>query len=1254
MFLHSQKYAGYINFAMTAAITACFFVLPYLIFGTTLHIGGDDSRLFYYFPDLWLKNVSNSTWTSFSSTGAFSTQYYLNPLLMILNIFKQLAIPAYVVQNSIFSLIFVAGFVYFRKFIDIIRPKPTASILQQIFPILGALIYILSPILLLTTLRSYLANIFLIPLIPAFAFWIINFYRTQHLRYLATMGVVSFVFAVAFNAIPWTIAVIMVAGLSLAVPMFHRQSRPNVSKLTRSIALSTGVILATQMFWLLPFAGAILSPGVSVGSRVFDPSFTNTYYTEVQATSKHNSILDPVRNLFHQSLQEDFNWPTKYLYDDWYARIGAFGYIYILVIILALLMKHKQVDGAYNYVITGFLISLFLFTVNIGALRGIFLSFGEIPGFVMFRNFYDKFSLVYVFFFAAATALSLERLYSYATSRHTTRGNQKQKLLIVSVAIVTAVTLYNAKPLASGEVFTRPLRNAPDIGQNIHIPKEYLNFMNAAKNVLPSYSNVFNVPFGNSAFTIISDPSNDAVYAGKSPFKLFTGVNDFSGKLAFPPETSETINRAIEDRNYHLLKNVLSIHNINYLFETSNIPNQVLQSHLYRQSVLQKQDEVFKRALYGEKLFSSEQQNYQLYRVNGTNLETGNALFVAKTIYTSSENLPTQTIYNIADANHVYLRNVPDQLTSSAWQITPFTQDMYGRPLDAKYDWLYITGGYRSILLNYNSLSKGLETMSAQQSVFLASSSQNAVQNSKLSSADVIRVGSNYYLAADLNNIPATQDDSPLIIYTSDGKNLIPDWTMRDSWQLGDCNAHNDTANAVSAIFSETEITLSANDFHNACIFTVSPVKKDALYLLRYNYQTNVQDLSNYIDYSTARDIKLLERGNNGNEWGHAKFFFTGAETGPVKVYMYSGKHQDTSIVRIQDIELLEYHISKELPINSLFSIESSPLMPNHFVHQNLPEYNESLVTGFSSSFPDWNKGDCGAVNAEKRVEFLYEDSGNTVTLTASDGHNACIYQTTAIVGSYNYNLSFDYLSEVPDLLSVYVDYGKGMVPDRFSRSNVPGQWLRFKQKITPPAGVQEMTIYLYSGKAGWNETVSSKIQQVTLTQNLKIYDDNLLLTSQPASNTGWEITDFKKEANHQYTATIQGDSGSLLLNFIEPYHEGWALGFASASGSINYLDTSAHVMVNDYSNGWVLSLNDYCLQSGNCKKESAGQYSARIVIQFMPQKLYYIGISISTTVTLICLLYLLRHFITHFYLLNKIKPQKGTKPAKAHRLHNR
>jgi len=70
-------------------------------------------------------------------------------------------------------------------------------------------------------------------------------------------------------------------------------------------------------------------------------------------------------------------------------------------------------------------------------------------------------------------------------------------------------------------------------------------------------------------------------------------------------------------------------------------------------------------------------------------------------------------------------------------------------------------------------------------------------------------------------------------------------------------------------------------------------------------------------------------------------------------------------------------------------------------------------------------------------------------------------------------------------------------------------------------------------------------------------------------------------------------------------------------------LDEKNHLVVNGYANSWIIDPNEIC-KTGVCKKNEDGSYDMELVVEFWPQRLFYVGLGISGLTLLGCVGYLI------------------------------
>src|SRR5690348_3495783 len=91
-------------------------LLPYIIFQNKLFIGGDDTRLFYIFPDQWINSIGFYSWFHFSTFGINNPNQFIIPFLSLIFVLNFIIKSKVVIDYLFFSLPLILGFIFFQKF----------------------------------------------------------------------------------------------------------------------------------------------------------------------------------------------------------------------------------------------------------------------------------------------------------------------------------------------------------------------------------------------------------------------------------------------------------------------------------------------------------------------------------------------------------------------------------------------------------------------------------------------------------------------------------------------------------------------------------------------------------------------------------------------------------------------------------------------------------------------------------------------------------------------------------------------------------------------------------------------------------------------------------------------------------------------------------------------------------------------------------------------------------------------------------
>lgn len=586
---------------------ALIFILPYYLFEGRLYLGGDDTRLFYVYPDLYLKNTAFFSWYNLSSVGINASNQSILPFLFLWSLLDLIINNKTILSYLAFSLPLFLGFVYFKKFVkELFDLKDPYSLEVYI----GSLFFIFSPIMIFNQMFIFLTTIWLVGLVPAIGYYYLKYLKSANFLYIYISMIMCIVLSIAIFSIPWILGILIPLLFGLIIITFLSKKKEIKVFLKRSLIFFSLIILS-QAFWLTSFlVPFFVRDKTSYAVKFISQDFLNTFAETVKVTATGN-VFYPLLNLFHRQIAFDFNWKLANEFIRLYDKIFLFNLIFFIVVVIGLLSYkkyfNKEERRRYLFILSTFIFSLYLFTVNIGPLRDLFFLLGKLPGFVMFRNFYDKFALGYIFLLSILITISLVLV----------KKRFPKKYYLIN-SFVFFVIILNFSAVKS--TVNSPLWQTESVYRTIQIPEEYLDFMEKIKTTISPTNTILSVPFGTASYTIIKDENSNNAFVGTSPVKIFSGINDISGDFSFNfTRQFDILDRLIVEEKYSEFNEFLYSYNINYVLVTKNIPDQVLKSYVFFTPTLLKQDERFLNAITDKKILTSSDGNYELYTTKKKN-----------------------------------------------------------------------------------------------------------------------------------------------------------------------------------------------------------------------------------------------------------------------------------------------------------------------------------------------------------------------------------------------------------------------------------------------------------------------------------------------------------------------------------------------------------------------------------------------------------------------------------------------------------
>jgi len=311
------------------------------------------------------------------------------------------------------------------------------------------------------------------------------------------------------------------------------------------------------------------------------------------------------------------------------------------------------------------------------------------------------------------------------------------------------------------------------------------------------------------------------------------------------------------------------------------------------------------------------------------------------------------------------------------------------------------------------------------------------------------------------------------------------------------------------------------------------------------------------------------------------------------------------------------------------------------------PHYSlQNLVP--NGSFEDglWQQsvGDCDNYDANGKLAMRLvhdaSDGQNALELNATR-HIACTGISIPVSGGGEHLLSFDYESPNASEASYYLGFNdpahtatSDHIPMTTGRYH---GWRHYSTVIVTPPGASKVSLVFYARATDGNTSIVNRYDNVSLISIPTISDAFYVVHNRddkltaPASIT-YDLVSPTKKMVH-----IKGMTSSFFLAFSESYQpqwqlqvnndkiHGWLNGW-SPFAKPDRIDDQYHYSLDDFLNGWYVDLNDLCSVRHLCTKNGNGMWDAELVIEFWPQRWFYLGGILSFTTLAICIGYLVWH----------------------------
>ena len=517
------------------------FILPFFwLKPGEMDLGGDSNRLYFYDPMSSLKAFAIYSISPYGTSNLIHSQYFI-PFLLFIAFLKSLFHSPTVVIGIFNGFKLAGSFIFMFLIIkELFRKEIGAkmTLVQSTAAILAAFFYTFSPSV-IDNMKYALVTHSQVFLNPMIFYFLLRYLKTLSLKYIWLALLITFLFSSNFALYnPPLFAFYPLVIVFLLFYNFFILQKPIPWK---GIIVCILFFLGLHAFHLFPVASNVFDKNSAFNARVFE------------STSKVNSGLEyfnAIRGLGKVSEHILLPLADKKL---------SIGLIIVPALIMLGFLSSKKKSKTLLLVSIFFFTTLFLVSANITQVgiefyRKLFL----IPGFGMFRGFFGQWQWVYTFFYALLAGLSI----FYFFSRIRMKYIYLFSFLAIGFLVVRSWIVFN------GEIVNVFHRGSNGVKVVIRMDPNYEKMLSYIKGI-SNDGKILHMPFTDYGGYNIVGGANRGVYIGQSMVSFLVGKNDFAGYGDINP-FSEVFVKLVKERNYSLIKQMMSLLQIRYILYNSD------------------------------------------------------------------------------------------------------------------------------------------------------------------------------------------------------------------------------------------------------------------------------------------------------------------------------------------------------------------------------------------------------------------------------------------------------------------------------------------------------------------------------------------------------------------------------------------------------------------------------------------------------------------------------------------------------------
>lgn len=600
LWLTIKRIVSATNKGLPLTLALILVVIPMAWVGQLYFVGGDSSQLYYLMPrammDDYLFNIVSDN--SLGTLGAFGQQSYQAPFFGLLHLLKSVLPNVVNIQGLSFGINLAFSFLGFYWLLGLWINSDNVN--ERLIRAIAGIAYCSSLFVVSTVWKHALYAVYLTALYPLILYLFLRGVREQSLRYVIMAALLATLFSIVLVAVPWLVGTVLV---TLPLLIWHQLEYRSTFRYAVFFVI---ILIGLNAFWLGTMVYSVVTPGGFYDALASPEMNADT----IRFVTGENNIAYP---LLGDSMPR---WVAG-IDKVWFGLLPSTSILALVIIAAGIFASEsRQLFGIYLAGVACWILAIYLYTVRIGGWGySLFITLNHtVPGFTMFRNNFDKFSIGIAFAFAFLVGISLSILVRQPFWKNHEKA--RRSLLFTLFALV----ILQAWPFLRGGLWDKPMWTTTATFNTISRFNGDFNALVAYLKQQPGDSKYLWLPLNTAGYIQIADAKlPHHYYSGPSPLRFLADKSDYTGRFSFGPQAvGDRLFQDIIEGNFDEVSKLFRTMNIGYVIVNNDLSRDIINSYLYgiysRGDLYHAQWHLLKPLILGEHVHDFGKR-YSLYKI---------------------------------------------------------------------------------------------------------------------------------------------------------------------------------------------------------------------------------------------------------------------------------------------------------------------------------------------------------------------------------------------------------------------------------------------------------------------------------------------------------------------------------------------------------------------------------------------------------------------------------------------------------------